>query len=263
MTADAAIILAAGRGSRLGAMTDASPKCLVSLGGRTLLDWQIAGFVAAGITRVTLVIGYAADCLRGRGCEVIDNPRWAHGNMVGSLLCARERLLAEPCVVCYSDIVFHPANLADLRDCASDIALTYDRHWLELWRARFADPLQDAESFRAEGGRLREIGHRVTDLSAIGGQFMGLLRFSPSGWRTVESALSALSSADIDRLDTTGLLALLLGAGVEIDTFPVDGRWCEVDCAEDLQLYTARLHDADRRGRAWRHDWRWEASELP
>jgi choline kinase len=259
MPVDSAIILAAGRGSRLGAMTEQLPKCLVSLGGRALLDWQIAAFAAAGIARVTLVGGHGIDHLRGRDCEVVENVRWAQGNMVTSLLCAHARLLAEPCLVGYSDIVFHPSNLTALRDCASDIALTYDRHWLELWQARFADPRDDAESFRVEDGRLREIGQRVADVSSVGGQFMGLLRFSPRGWRTVEAFLSALSREQVDRLDTTGLLALLLRNGVEIDAFPVDGRWCEIDSPEDLRLYAAKLDAADRQGRRWRHDWRWGA----
>ena len=45
------IILAAGRGSRMGVLTDERPKCLTVLAGRTLLEWQIEAMRKAGIVR--------------------------------------------------------------------------------------------------------------------------------------------------------------------------------------------------------------------
>jgi L-glutamine-phosphate cytidylyltransferase len=52
-----AIILAAGRGSRMGGATADRPKCLVELAGRSLLSLQIAGLRAGGITEIGLVRG--------------------------------------------------------------------------------------------------------------------------------------------------------------------------------------------------------------
>ena len=50
-----AIILAAGRGSRMKLLTDEIPKCLVKLRGKSLLDWQLSALRAAGITDIALV----------------------------------------------------------------------------------------------------------------------------------------------------------------------------------------------------------------
>ncbi|MCW5619883.1 MAG: hypothetical protein KIS79_02085 [Burkholderiales bacterium] len=58
----------------------------------------------------------------------------------------------------------------------------------------------------------------------------------------------------VDRLDTTSLLRAAIAAGIWIRCLPVDGRWCEVDSAADLQCYEALL---DTPG-GWSHDWRWQ-----
>jgi len=53
-----AIILAAGRGSRMKNLTDERPKCLVELRGNPLLDWQLAALLEAGIDRIAIDTGY-------------------------------------------------------------------------------------------------------------------------------------------------------------------------------------------------------------
>lgn len=52
-----AIVLAAGRGERLRPLTDATPKPLLSAGGRRLIEWQVAALVAGGFT--DLVVNHA------------------------------------------------------------------------------------------------------------------------------------------------------------------------------------------------------------
>jgi choline kinase len=250
------IVLAAGRGSRLGERTAERPKCLVELGGRSLLDWQIAALGAAGISPLGVVRGYRADLIVREQLHTFDNPHWERGQMVASLCCARSWLSAVPCVVAYGDVVFHPRVIRALCATTADLAITYDRAWRELWSARFAHPEEDAESFRTTDGHLAEIGRRVTDLDDVQGQFMGLLRCTPAGWRQIDAELA---TTDADTLQTTELLQLLVTRGARIATVAVDGGWCEVDSATDLSLYE---RCSTRPG--WRHDWRhgWSAASA-
>jgi NDP-sugar pyrophosphorylase family protein len=99
----------------------------------------------------------------------------------------------------------------------------------------------------------------VTDLDRIEGQFMGLLRFSPDGWRLVEAELARLDQGTRRTLQTTQLLQLLVERGARVAAIPVHGRWCEVDSESDLAIYEAALA---RPG--WRHDWRvdWTAEHA-
>lgn len=232
-----AIILAAGRGSRMGKLTDHQPKCFARLHGRRLLDWQLDALRGAGLARIGLVRGYRGECF-DEPLTYFDNPHWARSNMLRTLLAAQDWLASEPCIVSYSDIVYSAATVRALLASPADLAISYDPQWLVLWSARFSDPLEDAESFSLDAeGRLQTIGERCQSLEQIQGQYMGLLKFTPAGWQRVRQLLQGLDDARIDRLDMTSLLRLGLAAGWQIDAVAVQGPWGEVDEAGDLALY--------------------------
>lgn len=227
------VILAAGRGSRLGALTDERPKCLVPLAGRTLLDWQRSALTAAGVGELGVVTGYRGELVAERGLMTFPARRWAETTMVGSLLAASPWLEAGPCVVSYGDIVYTAGTVRALVTAPGELAISYDPQWAGLWHQRFADPREDAESFRLTAdGCLAEIGAPVRDLSQVEGQYMGLLRFTPRSWA---AALRVLGGRE-EVLDMTALLQELVEDGQRVETVPCDGPWCEVDGPGDLRV---------------------------
>jgi len=234
-----AIILAAGRGSRMKDLTDERPKCLVELIGKALLDWQLEALYAAGINEIGIVTGYKRELLAGRGLVEFHNVRWAETNMVSSLACADAWLQAEPCIVSYSDIFYSRAAVQSLMDCATALAVTYDPNWLELWTQRFGDPLLDAETFRLNSGNtLTEIGNKPKSVQEVQGQYMGLLRFTPEGWAETVRIRSSLPSEQCDKMHMTGTLQKVIDEGrVAIAAVAYEGQWGEVDSAEDLNSY--------------------------
>lgn len=233
-----AIILAAGRGSRMGQLTAEIPKCLVKLGGKPLLEWQTGALLAAGVERIAIVTGWQPEQLANKGLDTFHNPRWSQTQMVVSLSCASQWLVADTCIVSYSDIFYPASAVRALMDAAADVAITYDPNWLSLWARRFADPLSDAESFDIDSsGRVTDIGRKTADARRIKGQYMGLLKFTPSGWRRTAGYLDGMASVERERLDMTGLLQRLTAAGIEVMAVPVAGPWGEVDSASDLALY--------------------------
>lgn len=232
-----AIILAAGRGSRMGDLTAKQPKCFARLHGARLLDWQLAALRGAGLERIAIVRGYRRECF-AEPLHYFENERWAQSNMVRTLLAADDWLSSEDCIVSYSDIVYTAETVSALLACQGDLAISFDPDWLTLWSQRFTNPLADAESFRlAESGNLATIGERCDSSEQIEGQYMGLLKFTPVGWQRVKAVLSSLESAAIDKLDMTSLLRMGLQAGWTIAVSPVQGPWGEVDEPGDLALY--------------------------
>jgi len=234
-----AIILAAGRGSRMQGLTDDRPKCLVELRGKTLLDWQLEALHGAGITEIGIVTGYKREQLADRGLHEFHNPRWAETNMVSSLECAGDWLRAGPCVVSYSDIFYESEAVTALVESKAKLAVTYDAHWRALWEKRFGDPLLDAETFRLNAdGTLAEIGNKPKTIAEIEGQYMGLLRLTPEGWREVMCIRSTLLPETCDRMHMTGTLQKVIEAGrVSVAALPYHMGWGEVDSAEDLAGY--------------------------
>ncbi|MCG8542822.1 MAG: NTP transferase domain-containing protein, partial [Alphaproteobacteria bacterium] len=92
-SAKQAVILAAGRGRRLASVTDNRPKCLVEVGGCTLLQRQLRLLRRAGVERVCVVAGYQGQAVcdaAGGDADVIYNDQWSSTNSLYSLwLCRR------------------------------------------------------------------------------------------------------------------------------------------------------------------------------
>ena len=240
-----AIILAAGRGSRMKNLTDERPKCLVELRGKSLLEWQLAALREAGIDEIAIVTGYRRELLADYGLVEFHNARWAETNMVSSLACAQEWLQAEPCIVSYSDIFYDAEAVKLLMDRPALLAVTYDPNWLELWTQRFGDPLLDAETFRLKpDNTLSEIGNKPKSVEEVQGQYMGLLRFTPEGWAEVLRIRAGLTPVECDRMHMTGTLQKVIDAGnVPIVAVSYAGEWGEVDSAEDLAAYHVQQSD--------------------
>lgn len=236
-----AIILAAGRGSRMKNLTNDKPKCLVELHGKTLLERQLCALRSAGIEEIGIVTGYKRELLECYGLHEFYNERWAETNMVASLACARKWLSLEPCIVSYSDIFYESRVVETLMHNTSALAITYDPDWKLLWQQRFEDPLVDAETFRVDtSGVLMEIGGRPTHIEEIQGQYMGLLKFTPKSWFEVERIRESLPTDEADNIHMTGTLQKIVDSGnVDIVTLPATGDWGEVDSESDLRYYAA------------------------
>jgi choline kinase len=241
-----AVILAAGRGSRMGHLGD-RPKCLVELKGKPLIERQIAALRRGGVDEIGVVRGYRAEMIDFPGLTYFTNTRWAETNMVVSLASAATWLRSEPVIVSYADIFYRGELVRGLARAPGQLVISYDRAWFSLWSRRFADPLSDAETFRIDAaGRLLEIGGRTTRIEDIEGQYMGLLKLTPPAWSAVEALLDMLDAPTRNRLDLTGLLRQLLARkALSVSTFGTNGQWGEIDSPEDVALYQNMVQEGE------------------
>ena len=234
-----AIILAAGRGSRMGTLTDKAPKCMTILHGKSLLEWQLQSLRGAGIREIGIVRGYLGDTFDLK-LTYFENTRWSETNMVMSLTKADDWLKNDTCVVSYSDIVYSENAVKRLVEINENIGIAFDRNWLKLWKARFKNPLSDAETFEIDdNGYLTEIGNKAQSVTQIQGQYMGLLLFSPVGWKTAKRLIAQHTIPEQDKMDVTMLLQKLINHGEKIKTVAIYDSWYEVDSESDLVYYNS------------------------
>jgi len=108
-----AIILAAGVGKRLWPVTQHKPKCLIEIGGQTLLSRYLESLASVKIRQATIVVGYKQEMIRaavGSHCHGVDlsylvNEEFHRGS-ISSLWIARTAL-SDDVVIMDADVLFH------------------------------------------------------------------------------------------------------------------------------------------------------------
>ena len=119
-----AIILAAGKGTRLMPFTTNTPKCLVSINNKCLIDHQINVLKSRNIQDITIVAGYLGHQLAGKG-RVIMNKKYETTNMIYSLYCGINEICGET-LITYGDIVYSTQLLDLLIRDKHDISVPID-----------------------------------------------------------------------------------------------------------------------------------------
>jgi choline kinase len=184
-----AIILAAGRGSRLKGAAGDNPKCLAKAGEYTLIQRQIMALRTSGIEDIIAVVGYGAEKVRrecGPEIEYIDNPIFYRTSSLYSLWLARDRL-EDGFVVLNSDVLFHPQLLMDL------ISARYEDALLISYSDGSA-PLGDEEmKVRVRGGRVVDISKSM-EPSEADGENVGIVKFGRDGASILSRQIQLLVS---------------------------------------------------------------------
>jgi choline kinase len=122
---------------RLRPLTDERPKCLLTVGQRTLLQRTVDGIIAAGISELVVVTGYRAQMIRDfltshypdLTIHFIDNPDYAHNNNIFSLWLTRPYTEGRDFLLLDSDILFDPQIIPAVLS-AEGSALALNRHEL-------------------------------------------------------------------------------------------------------------------------------------
>ena len=110
------VILAAGMAKRLRPLTDKKPKCLLEVGGKTLLQRTVDAMISAGVKEFLVVTGYRENMIREfltirypqSTINFIDNPDYEHNNNIFSLWLAMEKLHGNEVLLMDSDILCDP-----------------------------------------------------------------------------------------------------------------------------------------------------------
>jgi choline kinase len=236
------IILAAGMGTRLMPHTSDRPKCMVFLGGKSILSYQLQVLKNHGLNDITIVTGHKQEKLIAPGAARVSNDDFATTNMAYSLFCARDVLSQEQEVlVAYADIIYSDSVLDSLLAATSHICVTVDLKWQDYWCKRFGDPLSDAETLMLDAnGRILELGQKPQSLDGIQGQYIGLMKFSVEGVAILKKCYDqaviegTLGGKAVEKAYMTDLLQNVINSGYAIQSVPIHGQWIEIDSKQDL-----------------------------
>ncbi len=190
-----AVILAAGRGTRLEPITRDLPKCMVPVGGVPLIDRMIARIGEAGIDDVVVISGHCHEALAGhlaastdrraRAAQVVFNRRFAEWGNFYSLLVAEPALAGDGFLKLDGDVLLGPAVLPALLAAPGPAVLAVDRK-VKLGAEEM--------KVRVRCGRVVEI-NKTMDPELADGENLGIAKFGPEGARVLIEEMDALVAA--------------------------------------------------------------------
>ena len=225
------IILAAGKGGRLNGTAGELPKCLVQVGGISLVERQIRALRDAGIDDIVIVVGCQRDRVRracGQEITYVENPRYAETNSLYSLWLARP-LLFEGFVVMNCDVLFHPALLNDL------LTAWYEDALLLAYRDADDPQFGDEEmKVRVRGGRVVAMSKHMPPAEADG-ENLGIVKFGADGAATLVGIMDRIVAAGSLR-DWAPRAFAELANQRPLHAIGTRGLpWIEIDFPEDYQ----------------------------
>jgi L-glutamine-phosphate cytidylyltransferase len=249
-----AIIIGAGRGSRLMPTTANTPKCFAEIAGRRMLDWAVDAFRQNNITDIVFIGGYRIDTVQDAypRFTYCHNQDWQNNNILASLMHAEDHM-DESFLCCYSDVLFTPAIVQAVANNPADIVLGADTAWLTRYEHRTEHPSDDAEKVTAQNGTVTQI-HRDIPESSAHGEFIGLAKFSAAGSRMLRQdyhdrklqfAGKPWREAKVfEKAYLIHLLQDMIESGRKMTHVDTPGGYIEVDTQQDFEY--ARTHWLDK-----------------
>ena len=175
-----AVLLAAGSAQRLRPLTDAMPKCLLPIGGRTIVSRAVASLAAHGIRDITVVDGFEGDQIRAaltsefpaEWFDFVENADFATTNNAWSLtLALARRAQPEPLLLLDGDLVFDAPVIERLLRDTRENSLAV--------RTSGGVGEEDVKVALAPDGRISDIGKHVA-VERASGESIGAAIFSPA-----------------------------------------------------------------------------------
>lgn len=245
-----AIIIGAGRGSRLMPTTADTPKCFAEVAGQRILDWTLQAFGNNGINRICFIGGYQIEKVRHDYPTFTfrHNTDWENNNILESLMYAQD-LMDEPFICCYSDTLFTADVVARVLANDEDISLVVDKHWLNRYEHRTEHPSDDAEKVTVRNGVVTRI-HREIDEQQAHGEYIGMAKFSTAGaaclrehYHRCREQYTGRPFREAKTFETAYLIHLLqemIEAGERMMHVDTPGGYIEIDTQQDFDY--ARQH---------------------
>lgn len=233
-----ALIIGAGQGKRLLPLTETTPKALITIGGKSLFEWQLDALVECGVTDVVFVAGFNIDAVRQEAnrlarkygqinLRVAHNPFHAIADNLATCWTARTEMAGD-FLLLNSDTLFSAPVLRKLlASDRVDVTIAIDH------KDRY-----DSDDMKVEldGTRLVDIGKTLEE-NRVSGESIGMLLFRDNGPRHFVEALdSAMENEAALKHWYLSVIAAMAGA-MTIETANIRGLdWCEIDYPHDVGI---------------------------
>ncbi len=236
-----AVILAAGRGTRIESVTHGVPKCLLDFGGRAILDWQVEALWAAGVSPIGIVVGHngsqIVDHLARRSgrhldsLELIYNPEFAATNNIYSLWQARWWVGNDDFICLNADVLCHPAILAPALSWTRPATMIVDPEWRD-----------ETMKVVMRNGRVIRMSKDIPRYESSG-TYVGITAFSHTVTPALFEEIGAMVAEGRVNEFFNAAVQRLVDRGLEVGAAFTRGLpWAEIDDPADLRFAVREVY---------------------
>lgn len=243
------IIIAAGLGSRLLPLTNDTPKCLLDVGGKNILQRQREAFRLAGIRDIALVKGYKQEKIRLPSLRYYINDDYRNNNILCSLMYA-EAEMNEEFIATYSDIIFTDDVVKQLMRESSPIAIVVDVEWKDYYEGRTDHGLEQAENVViSEDQNVFKIGKHINEADCAAGhqlgEFIGMFKCTKEGAKIFREYFHRakkeffgkpfMRASVFNKAYVSDFIQYLVDNNIKIKCVVIRKGWYEIDTIQDLE----------------------------
>ena len=228
-----AVILAAGQGTRIRPVHGEHPKCLISVGNQTILDYQLEALSMAGVSDVAIVVGYEKEQIMnhvgtrydhlGLSVNFIENRVFESTNNIYSLWVVREWVRDNAFICLNADVLFEPEILDNALHNTAQISMIVDTQWRdETMKVIISD------------GRVIRMSKEISKDESCG-TYIGITTFRKSVQKRFFRKMHHLICAGRVNEFFNAAVQELADEGVHVGFAPTTGlAWAEIDDPSDL-----------------------------
>ena len=222
---DKAVLLAAGRGTRMRELTSNLPKPMIEVRGKPVLEHIVEGLRGAGVTRFLAIVGYRAEVVRnhfGNQLEYVTQEIQDGTGRVVDL--ARDFADNEPFVLGYGDILVDPQNYTRIVDLPRDVEAL-------ISVTRGEDVRKGGAVFLNERMELLDLKEKPAPNEPSSPWYnAGLYAFRP----TIFEFTSRLKPSPRGEYELTDAIRDLAHSGKIVKAIEITGEWADVRDPEIL-----------------------------
>ena len=242
------LILAAGSGTRLGDLTEFIPKSLVEINNKTILERQMNIFQKFQKNNVIVIAGPNKDKFSKFNVEIFEDLEYNKHEQLGSLI-SINRYFDEDVIVIFSDIIFDEKIFQDIINIKCDIGIALDKNWKKNYTNRTEHPISQADLVKIKNNRIIEIKKNLEDEDTS--EFIGILKFSSTGWKTLIDTCRELqnnnrkfhSAKSFQMAFITDMIQEFIDSNRDVKPIFVEGSWLEIDTLQDLNIAKKKFRD--------------------
>ena len=221
-----AIILAAGKATRLLPLTKETPQCLLEVNGKTILEMQIDILKKGGIRDVVVVTGYLSEKVEEfcnkKKIKTLFNPFYDVSGMALTLWVAKEEL-NDGFVFVYSDILFDSGIVDGILKNKGDICLAINKDGLR----------EEAEKVIEKEGIINKVSK--AKMEGENGEFIGIAKFSSKGAENVIAEIDAMAKGSLS-ISFIRVIDRIIADGNKVNAFDIgDSKFIDIDFPDDLK----------------------------